>query len=101
MQPSEPKITESVLGDWRFFFSESGIASSKYLEDLVEELGLFQTPSLVFGNNQVVISHSSGFSLKFNPKEALRLCNFKEREAKLFKLGQEGEVPLDHITYIP
>lgn len=77
------------------------MASSSYLEDMVKELGLFQTPSLVFSDNQVRISHSSGFTLVFDPKQALKVCNFQEREAKLFKLEQEGEVPLDHITYIP
>lgn len=68
MNPTEPKITESTLGDWKFFFSESGMASSSYLDALVKELVLFQTPSLVFSDNQVRISHQSGFSLVFNPK---------------------------------
>ena len=60
-------------------FSESGMASSQILEELVKELALFQTPSLVFADNQVRISHSSGFLLVFDSKEALKICNFKER----------------------
>ena len=79
MNPIEPKITLSTLGDWKFSFSESGMASSNCLEELVKELGLFQTPSLVFSQNDVRIAHSSGFSLAFDHKSALKVCNFKER----------------------
>ena len=78
MQPNV-KVTEAALLCWKFRFEDSGIANSKEVELVGNELELFQTPTIIFSKNKVTLTHECGFELSFTAKEALKLINFKQR----------------------
>lgn len=98
---TEVKVIQAELLDWKFKFTDSGIATSHEIEDMGNELDLFQVPTIIFAKNTLTIEHSSGFRLEYNAKEALKFINYKQRESALFPLDKLGEVNLNSITFIP
>jgi hypothetical protein len=77
MQPIAVKTTEAYLKEWKFTFTDSGIANSKDIETIGNELDLFQTPSIIFNKNTAVFQHHCGFRIELNAYDGLKLINFK------------------------
>jgi hypothetical protein len=60
---AEVKLTEAQLLDWKFRFTDNGIATSKEIEEIGNELDLFQIPTIIFPKNTATFEHSSGFKM--------------------------------------
>ena len=63
MQQLQVKHTDAELVGWRFRFAGCGIATSKEIEAIGNELDLFQIPTIIFNKNSAAIEHQCGFRL--------------------------------------
>jgi hypothetical protein len=63
MQQLQVKHTDAELLEWRFRFADCGIATSKEIEAIGNELDLFQIPTIIFNKNSAAIEHQCGFRL--------------------------------------
>lgn len=101
MQPLQVKHTVAELKGWKFLFEDYGIATSKEIEAIGNELDLFQIPTIIFNKTSAAMEHSSGFRIEFTAKQGLSLINFKQRAKMFVAPDTEGPVEANHITFIP
>lgn len=92
-------LSEHQGGRWKLSLTKLGLLNSLQHEALSQELEGVKLPDMIFGNSSLVlINEDCGLRYEFNAKEALRLCLFSEREARLY---QDGPLNETHIHYIP
>ena len=65
-------------GDWTITTNKSHILTSQESDNIAGQFSLPHLPDMLFVNNKVNFSHSSGATMDFLPLEALKLVNAHE-----------------------
>mmetsp|Transcript_7601 Transcript_7601/g.14259 ORF Transcript_7601/g.14259 Transcript_7601/m.14259 type:complete len:288 (-) Transcript_7601:143-1006(-) len=86
-------------GQWKLSLIKQGLLNTAQHEALSVDLSNVKLPDMIYGNSSLVLTNeASNLRIEFNAKEALRLCSFAEREARLHQEGNLNEL---HIHYLP
>lgn len=94
------KQFEAGLDNWHFAFHETGLSPSDDIEKLAQECGLFRAPTIVFCQNDCVITEKSAqVSLVFNAKRALEFINYEKRAQSFVPCTAEPQP--NSISYLP
>jgi len=92
--------------EWHFFYSTDKMLSSKEL-DLIGDNVKSKLPSMFYGFNRFYITNpKNNFIFEINPIRMMDLCNYKERNSRLFNMEiaekEKSQKPLlDSIYYFP
>lgn len=90
--------------EWHFFSSTDKMLSSKEL-DLIDDKVKSKLPSMFYGFNRFyIINPKYNFLFEINPIKMMDLCNFKERNSRLFtneNINNKQNPLLDSIYYFP
>jgi hypothetical protein len=84
--------------EWHFFYSTDKMLSSKEL-DLLSDKVKSKLPSMFYGFNRFYITNpKNNFIFEINPLKMMDLCNYKERNSRLFN-KENSQNPEDNSIY--
>ena len=87
--------------EWHFFYSTSQMLSSKELDNIDDKVKS-KLPSMFYGFNRFYITNpKNNFIFDINPLKMMDLCNYNERNSRLFNKEKSENPLLDSIYYSP
>ncbi|CAM0141466.1 Tap42 interacting protein [Umbelopsis sp. WA50703] len=75
---------------WKILSKKAPICNAQDIDKLQNELGI-PLPEMIFGNNEVRISHEDGFEILFRAKDALELVDKTSESNKHIKVAYANE----------